>query len=688
MNRRGRSLAGSGLLRRCWAPLALIPWLAAAAGAAPELRQLELPEDLAPTPKVMKLLAEGNEHIVKGYALLVEQNQPGPAMREFQKALAIQAKLDAMTPHPQQAGVSEAEAKEQAKAFKMAAAMEHLTEIAKTTKPQEQVEEKDKEQEQAAKDQAQAHKAAEAQKQITKELAQAKPEPATPDAAQPPKPQTPKPDASQPPKPDAAQPPKPDVAQPPKPDASQPPKPDASRPPKMDASQPPKPDATQRPKPDASQPPKPDASQPPKTQNPEDAKLATAPPPKHEEGGAPHEEHGGAHEAKAAAAPTKQAELAARQQEVAEQLQHLAEHLTADKNAAQAFAEAAHAAAQTAQMIAAGKIIPAQPQSAEVERAIAAAIRLLAAAGNSELGDLVHDLQLRLSDLKDQQSTNLADLQELQKPAAGGEADRRDRGVRAALVAAREAALKQDIDSLEKDLAALAAPAGQAADRSHERAAREDLGQALQILREAKTRQQAIDATMDVRGGEFKSAASSMALAHKSLGDCADQVAAAAAALSAGASQAQRDYQALQRVSSGLRQIANAAGAFASPPVGTDKTASTALPPAVAQVFDASLSRLHRDLLDTVGRPAAAPMPGLAEARRLAQPPLELTHEPRAGLEHLQAVIAGVEALEGQLAAAIEKDQQRAATRDFLKDLIPPAYQKPVSQYFEVLSKD
>jgi len=41
-----------------------------------------------------------------------------------------------------------------------------------------------------------------------------------------------------------------------------------------------------------------------------------------------------------------------------------------------------------------------------------------------------------------------------------------------------------------------------------------------------------------------------------------------------------------------------------------------------------------------------------------------------------------------ELAAAIEQELQREATRDYLKDPIPPAYQKPVSEYFEALSKE
>ena len=550
--------------------LLLIPLWAPAAFADPELRQLALPHGLEVTDKVQALLDEGNGHVAKGYALLIDKSQPELAIREFTKALAIQTRLDAMVPPHETINLSAAEAQTQAQAF-VHATMAHLTEISPAHKPQQQVNQENKERDAQKQAQAQGQKAAGAQKQVTQQLAnQPKPAPGA-------------------------------------------------------------------------------ASQP-------------------------------------AAGGGKQDDLTAKQNQIAADLNKIAAAL-GNHPAGKAFEKAAAAAAATAQQIAAGQAPQAQAQSAQTEAAIAAAIRLAAAAGTDTLQDLVHNLQMHLSDTKDQQSTNLTQLQDLQKPSAGGEADLADKTTRTVLVAVHEANLKQDIDEIQKELENLAGAADPAVDRSSERAAREDLGQALHILQSAKTRQNAIDATMDVRSGELKSAGESMARAQQSLQEASDQVAAAAEALSAGQSQAKRDYEDLQRVSSGLRQIVSAAEAFTAGPSGPARNAPVALPPAVAEVFDASLARLHRDLLNTVDRPTAAVMPGLPDARALARAKPELARDPATGLDQLRTLITALETLEGQLALTVDKEQERAATHDYLKDPIPAAYQKQVSQYFEALSK-
>jgi hypothetical protein len=373
--------------------------------------------------------------------------------------------------------------------------------------------------------------------------------------------------------------------------------------------------------------------------------------------------------------------LAGREDQIANALRHAADALAGDHHTAEAFAAAAGAAGTTAESIRAGQNAQAQAQSTQTEKAIAQAIRIAAAAAGTTLDGLVHDLELRVADLTDRQTANLTDLEDLRKPSLGGEADRSDRSRRIAGVAVREAQFKQEIEDLQHELEDLTVPSGGTPDRADEHAAREDLGRALQSLVTAGTRQDAIDATMDVRGGQFPEAAQSMAKVHQGLEEAHAQITAAAAALGAAQSQIERDYRSLQRVSSGLRQIVNTAQSF------TVSGGPASLPAAVAPILDASEQRLHRDLLDTVGRATATPMAGLAQVRDLAQKPLDLQRDLSGSLDQLRALIQSLETLEGQLAAAIDSQQQRAATRDFLKDPIPPAYQKRVSAYFQALSR-
>jgi hypothetical protein len=379
--------------------------------------------------------------------------------------------------------------------------------------------------------------------------------------------------------------------------------------------------------------------------------------------------------------------LAGQQDQIAAGLHQVAVALAGDQHTAGAFEAAAAAAGATAQDIRAGQNRQAEAQSRETERAIAQAIRIAAATGADTLEDVVHDLELRVADLKDRQGVNLTDLQDLRKPSVGGEADRPARDAKIAAVAVAEAEFKQDIEEIHHELEALTVPTDALTDRADEHTAREDLNRALGVLRTSNTRQDAIDATINVRSGEFAGAGQSMARAQQGLEETYAQIVAAGAALSAGQSQAKRDYQALQRVSSGLRQIVSAAEAFTAPTQDAH-AAPRPLPAAIAPVLDASVQRLRRDLLDTVSRANATPMPGLAEVRQLAQKPPELDRDLSGSLDQLRTLIQSIETLEGQLAAAMENEQQRAATRDFLKDPIPSAYQKRVSEYFQALSQE
>ena len=514
---------------------------------ADNVRKLKGPHHVELTPEQQALLDEGSAYLEKGYKLLMEQNQPGLANEQFEKALAIETKLGILKMESEAGGIVAGTFTQEAeKGTESSGGMERLAEVPSMTNVEKKEFEHDlyvRKLVAGAKEQAK--KAADEQKDITQQLATSGGGGGQQDPNQQQKPnaEAPKPNAQQPqangekPQANGQQPqangPQPQAnGQQPQANGPQPQangeKPQANgqqpqangqqpqangqqpqangQPPQANGQQPQangeKPQANgQQPQANGQQPqangqqPQANGQQPQANgQQPQQPNAQAS------AGGAPNPNQKPDPNALAA----KQEGVAKTLNDIANQMAQQANGRTGETAAANAFRMAAAAATQTADQIRKGDANAAKANSLNTERLIDAAMGKAGEAGTESMQTAVGALQQKIEDLKDRQDANLTQLNEIKKAQAGGGGGKKGTpDPKATALAERQAGLKAEVEAVEGKLSELTqTPTNDApGTRSAEGAAKENLNQAGAALKDSKVKQSAINATIDLRAG-------------------------------------------------------------------------------------------------------------------------------------------------------------------------------------------
>jgi hypothetical protein len=418
-------------------------------------------------------------------------------------------------------------------------------------------------------------------------------------------------------------------------------------------------------------------------------------------------------------------DVAAQQERVAKALEDIADKLTrqgggtaAERATAEAFHHAAAAAGDTARAMAQKNVESAIAASQNAERAIAEALAKIDASGTAALQQAVGALGQELAQLQGQQDKLIA-----QTRALGQGNDERDAELdrdRATRLMGEEGQIKERIEQLQKTIRDLTDTIDQhnAGALTPETAAREGVGRAGQKLDEGALRQHAIDATMKLGQGDLGGALTAMAGVQQEANAVRRDIDLANQALAGGAAeQMERDLSTLQRLASDLHRLAATAQALAGQgkngkpdanapdqgqpqgPAGpgggagakdgshTGGEDQATLSESMAKVVNGSADAIRQELAQLAPR-----LPGVTPD--LSGQLLALTAKPAAfdrrfaeSLKQLDELAATVEKLAGVMGRSLEREQEKSATRDFLKDPIPPAYQAAVAAYLEELSK-
>ncbi|MCY3024173.1 MAG: hypothetical protein NTW87_34790, partial [Planctomycetota bacterium] len=220
-------------------------------------------------------------------------------------------------------------------------------------------------------------------------------------------------------------------------------------------------------------------------------------------------------------------DLAAKQDAIARELNKLAakmgeigrDNAGQQNPATQAFRKAGTEASTTAEMIRQGEVQAAAANSKQVERAIENAMHEAGLAGEGALEAAVSAIEKQLGKMQADQQAILNKAQEIGKGADGRAAAERTQQERAAALAIEQGKLKPQIEDVQRAVEDLARTAGggNPAARTPENAARAELATAAAELQKNRPKQAVVNAAMKLAQGDTPAATKAMSQVQNAL---------------------------------------------------------------------------------------------------------------------------------------------------------------------------
>ncbi len=266
------------------------------------------------------------------------------------------------------------------------------------------------------------------------------------------------------------------------------------------------------------------------------------------------------------------AALAARQEDVGRGLDRIATQLNQGtaagdelNRASQGFRRAAGEAARTAQQIRQGDTRGAALSSRQVERAIHAALAEAGMAGQATLEEALAAVEAQTSRLQGRQQGIRDQTQQIGEGAGRGPVSDRTRRERARALAGEQAKVKPQIDNLQNAIEELAGATGSPnpTARSAENAAREEIAGAATGLRNSRPNQAVVNAAVSLAQGDTPAATKAMAQVQDSLAAVRERLAAADAALAGDAARLTRALRGVRQLAGEARRVEQTAMAAA-----------------------------------------------------------------------------------------------------------------------------
>jgi hypothetical protein len=659
------------------------------------LRLLRAPKGVSLTPEQQALLDEANGYVARGYELLMAKHEPGLAIAELRKALALKNKIDELKPEKQPAGKGQESSAPGTPADKIdyEGGIETILEIAETggmaappdvdsglykrkiLKSAEEEARKLQAQQQRLTQDIQAQAAAGGggepqQRQPQQQQAGGQPGPQQP-AGQP---------GQQPP------------------GEQQP----GGQPGQQEAG-----------------------TQPGQQPGGAPAQQQTSGVPGKQEPGQ-RQEGGGP-----SAQSPQTAGLPGRQEEVEKGLNRVATQLTQgaagseDLNrAAQGFRRAAAEAGRTAQQLRHGDLAGAATGSRQVERAIQAALAEAGLAGNATLEEALAAVARQAAGLQARQQGIRDQTQQIGQGAGQGPASQRVQRERARGLASEQAKLKPQIENLQSGIEELAASTGSPnpAARTAENTAKEELAGAAAGMRNARPDQAVVNAAVRLAQGDAPAATKDMTQVQGALRAVRERIAAADAALAGDAARLTRALRNIRQLAGEARRLERTAEAAAgqgeqgtpnpqqagqpgkqegvgqagAPVNPASSNPQPAIPnpqsqvsPSWGQVLNKSAKQLGEEVVRVTERlrlPALLPEPSKQLVKAASQN-VAFERDFAGSLGKVQSLLAALEKVETELRRKVGKEAEDRAMRDYSKEKIPSAYRKAVAEYYEELSK-
>ena len=434
--------------------------------------------------------------------------------------------------------------------------------------------------------------------------------------------------------------------------------------------------------------------------------------------------------------------LAGRQEAIRQGLDRVATQLSRAggeggelKQAAKAFRQAAGEAGRTAQQIRRGDLTEATAGSRRVERAIRAALAQAGVAGTDTLAEALSAVERRIAGLQTKQENLLGQTKQIGRTAGGGTASQRTRRERARGLAGEQAKVKPRIEGLQAAIGALAASAGgeNPAARTAENAAREELSAAAAGLRNGRPDQAVVNAAVRLAQGDAPGAMKAMAQVQSALNAARQRVTAADAALAGDSARLARALRSIRQLAGDARRLERTAQLAAGQPAqgnhpggaqtagrpgqqgtggrpsGTTTGGKTGPPPKPAgnnppsasrrpptgvspswgQVLNRSARQLGKEATRTVQRlrlPSIVPLPSQALLKAASKAPA-FGRDFTGSLSQVRSLLAALEGIEAELQRKVGQEAENKALRNYSKERIPSAYRKAVAKYYEELSK-
>jgi len=446
--------------------------------------------------------------------------------------------------------------------------------------------------------------------------------------------------------------------------------------------------------------------------------------------------------------PDAKTELAGKEEGIARELNKLATKLaeTGPQNgqptqAQQAFRKAAGEATKTADLIRQGEVQNAAAASKQVERAIQNALHEAGLAGEGALAAAVSAIERQLGKMQAGQQELISKSQQLGKSADGTPAPERVKQERAQALAVEQGRLKPQVEEVQRAIEDLARPAGGEASpaRTTENAARAELASAAAEMQKNRPKQAVVNAAMKLAQGDAQAATKSMSQVQSALDAAQQRVTAAESALASGdASRLESAYRAVQQLAASARRLEQTAltaagqqgqtqnaerktengqpdakgqekGATGQQPTADQKAAAKAqehagdghaatpdpqaatngVSPSWGQVLNKSAEQLGGET-GRIARRLEHLVPETSKQLGAAASGVKTAFErdfPRS-LEQVRTLLRSLEKAEQELGAKVAKEKEGKALRNYRKEDIPRAYREAVAAYYEELSKE
>jgi len=420
----------------------------------------------------------------------------------------------------------------------------------------------------------------------------------------------------------------------------------------------------------------------------------------------------------------------------------------------QSFRKAAAEAAKTADLIRQDQIQGAAAASRQTERAIQDALREAGLAGESSLAAAVSAIENQISKLQAGQHDIQDKAQQLGKSADGTPAPERLKQGRATTLAVEQGKLKPQLEDVQRELDDLArsSSAGEPAKRSAENAARSELAAASVEMQKNRPKQAVVNAAMKLAQGETAAATKAMSQVQSTLDAAQQRVAAADAALASGdASRLESAYRAVQQLAASARRLEQTAlnaaaqqgqeqanrtgqpGEQAAGKTGENQPGKPAQPEAqakgdkpgeqtagkpgtepqgqrppeaqtaagaprsatesVSASWGQVLNKTAEQLGEETGRAAKrlgniAPEVGQQLGATATGTKTEFERDFPASLGQVRKLLTALEKAEQVLGARVAQEKENKAMRNYRKEDIPRGYRQAVAAYYEELAKE
>ena len=435
-------------------------------------------------------------------------------------------------------------------------------------------------------------------------------------------------------------------------------------------------------------------------------------------------------------------QLAGREDAIARELNKLASRLAEAgaqqgqaNQAHQSFRRAAAEAAKTADLIRQDQLQGAAAASRQTERAIQDALREAGLAGETALSAAVSAIENQISRLQAGQHEIQNKTQQLGKGPDGTPAPERLKQERATALAVEQGKLKPQLEDMQRAIEDLghSATGGDTGKRNAENAARAELAAAAGEMQKNRPKQAVVNAAMKLAQGETAAATKAMSQIQTALDAVQQRVAAADAALASGdASRLESAYRAVQQLAASTRRleqtaqnaagqqgqeqaVAQASSLQASKQAGqpapqaktakpgeqvgqavslpAPKQAGQPAPQNVSASWGQVLNKTAEQLGEETGRAAKrlgniAPEVSQQLGAAAAGTKTEFERDFPASLGQVRKLLTALEKAEQVLGAKVAQEKESKALRNYRKEDIPRGYRQAVAAYYEELAKE